>query len=77
MSSANPERRVAEALRARATGGGQGWSGRPVGRTARPSALDQPRIGTALLLALLAGTLLGMGLALLSVLAPGVLPAVS
>ena len=77
MSSANPEHRVAEALRARAATGGQGWSGQPVGRTARPSALDQPRIGTALLLALLAGVLLGMGLALLSVLAPGVLPAVS
>ena len=77
MSSANPERRVAEALRVRAAAGGPGWSGRPVGRTPRPGALDQPRIGTALLLALLAGAVLGMGLALLSVLAPGVLPAVS
>jgi hypothetical protein len=77
VSSANPERRVAEALRARAAGSGQGWSGQPVGRTPRPGALDQPRIGTALLLALLAGAVLGMGLALLSVLVPGVLPAVS
>jgi hypothetical protein len=77
VSSVDPERRVAEALRAQAAGGGQGWSGPPVGRARRPSALDQPRIGTALLLALLAGVLLGMGLALLSVLAPGVLPVVA
>jgi hypothetical protein len=77
VSSANPDRRVAEALRARAAGGGQGWSGQPAGRTPRPGALYEPRIGTALLLALLGGALLGMGLALLSVLAPGVLPAVS
>jgi hypothetical protein len=62
------ERRVAEALRARATGAGRPGAvpmrSEPGGMSAR----------TALILALLVGAVLGMLLALLSLLAPGVLP---
>lgn len=94
------ERRIAEAMRAQATGAGRpGFAGRPLGpppvdpsaarapaRPSRPApappAPAQP-IGLAdallssrfpLLLALLGGVVLGVALALLSLLAPGVLP---
>ena len=60
------ERRVAEALRARA--GGAGRPGRVAAGTG-PSA-----VSLALLVALLAGGVLGMALALVSLLAPGLLP---
>lgn len=63
----DPERRLAEALRAQARG------------AARPSPPPRRTSGTpvrtALLLALLGGGVLGMTLALLSLLAPGLLPA--
>jgi hypothetical protein len=62
------ERRVAEALRARATG-----AGRPGAAPMRGDA-DGLSARTALLLALLVGAALGMGLALLSLLVPGLLP---
>lgn len=68
---AEPEQRLEEALRARASGAGGGR---------RPSvsypvvAAPGVRTGTALLLALLCGAVLGVLLALLSLLAPGVLP---
>jgi hypothetical protein len=65
------ERRLAEALQARATGAG--------GRGSTPLARHVPghsgtSAATALLLALLAGAALGTLLALVSLLAPGVLP---
>jgi hypothetical protein len=66
------ERRLAEALQARATGaGGGGPAPRPVRRTAIPSGTSTR---AALLLALLGGAVLGTVLALVSLLAPGVLP---
>jgi hypothetical protein len=66
------ERRLAEALRASATGAPRGAaSARPVPRAAaRPVTSAR----TALLIALLGGAVLGMLLALVSLLAPGVLP---
>lgn len=64
------ERRLAEALRARATGAGRG--GARLARRAR--AHPGTGIGAAMLLALLGGGVLGMVLALVSLLAPGVLP---
>jgi hypothetical protein len=64
------ERRLAEALQARATGAGGGGS-RPTRRAAVRSGTSTR---TALLLALLGGAVLGMALALVSLLAPGVLP---
>jgi hypothetical protein len=71
-TSGDPEQRLAEALRARASGAG--WAGRPA-----PSYEPPPPAGvsarTALLLALLFGAVLGTGLALLSLLVPGFLPA--
>ncbi|GAA2562726.1 hypothetical protein [Pseudonocardia hydrocarbonoxydans] len=69
--TADPERRLAEALRAQARGGG-----RPVPPPrAEPDRRPGMSVRTALLLALLGGGVLGTGLALLSLLAPGVLPA--
>ncbi|GAA1251400.1 hypothetical protein GCM10009609_13430 [Pseudonocardia aurantiaca] len=79
-TSDESERRVAEALRARAAGApgmpsplmaGPGPS-RPLPRQAPHSGTS---IRTALLIALLGGAVLGSALALLSLLAPGVLPA--
>lgn len=69
------DQRLSEALRARA--GGAGW---PV--PARATAADVNRasptsgvgIRTLLLIALLAGAVLGMALALVSLLVPGLLP---
>lgn len=66
--SDDSERRLAEALRAQARGGGRPVSP-PRGEPARMS------VRTALMLALLGGAVLGMALALLSLLAPGLLPA--
>ena len=75
-SSEESERRLAEALRARATG-----AGHPGAVRARPGIAQAERpepagmgIRTALVLALLAGALLGTALALLSLLVPGLLP---
>jgi hypothetical protein len=64
------ERRLAEALQARVTGAGGGGN-RPTRRAAVRSGTSTR---TALLLALLGGAVLGMALALVSLLAPGVLP---
>jgi len=70
-TSDDSERRVAEALRARASG-----SGRPgVPRTARATSASGTGARTALLIALLGGVVLGVALALLSLLVPGLLPA--
>lgn len=67
-----PEQRLAEALRARATGAGAPPAGRYV-------VDDEPeqagmRLPTALLIALLVGIALGAALAVLSLLVPGALP---
>jgi hypothetical protein len=70
MAAAPPEQRLAEALRARATGAGQ------PPRTGHRAEVPPPDVGlpTALVIALLAGVLLGVALALVSLLLPGVLP---
>jgi hypothetical protein len=71
VTSVDPERRLAEALRAQATGG----PGRPEpARRAAPDGRGQVR--WALLIALLGGAVLGTAIALLSVLVPGLLPAI-
>lgn len=64
----DPERRLAEALRATATGAPT-RSGPVPARWRDPASALRP-----VLLAVLAGTLLGIGLALLSLHAPGTLP---
>lgn len=65
------ERRLAEALQARATGAGGRGAPPPIRRSpARPGTSTR----AALLLALLGGGVLGTALALVSLLAPGVLP---
>ena len=70
-TSDDSERRVAEALRARASG-----AGRPgVPRAARATSAPGTGARTALLIALLGGVVLGVALALLSLLVPGLLPA--
>ncbi len=66
-----PGRRLAEALQARATGAGGRGAPRPA-RTMPVRSGTSTR--TALLLALLGGVALGTVLALVSLLAPGVLP---
>jgi hypothetical protein len=70
MAAAPPEQRLAEALRARATGAGQPPRG------GHRAGAPPPGVGlpTALVIALLAGVLLGTALALISLLLPGVLP---
>lgn len=69
--TADPERRLAEALRAQARGGG-----RPMmPPRAEPEPAPGMSVRTALLLALLGGAILGTVLALLSLLTPGLLPA--
>ena len=67
------EQRLAEALQAHATGAGRppGASGRYVDVNIEPTGLGVP---TALLIALVAGALLGTALALISLLVPGALP---
>jgi hypothetical protein len=75
--SDEPERRIGEALRARATGaGGLGYQA-PVPYT-RPAARSSQGVTTrtALLIALAAGAGLGVLCALLSLLVPGLLPAI-
>lgn len=76
-----PEQRVADALRARATGAGQALPGRavaPATRRSRRSRRSEPPpglgTGAALMITLLAGAVLGMAAALLSLLVPGALP---
>lgn len=69
------ERRVAKALIARAGGEtARPPEGRPV--EARAAVSGRANLRTALVLALLGGAVLGMVLALLSLLTPGVLPPV-
>jgi hypothetical protein len=70
-TSDDSERRVAEALRARASGAGR--PGAP--RTARATPASATGARKALLIALLGGVVLGVALALLSLLVPGLLPA--
>lgn len=69
--TADPERRLSEALRAQARGGGRPQSP-PRGERARGDGMP---VRIALLIALLGGAVLGMALALLSLLTPGLLPA--
>ncbi len=71
MAAAPPEQRLAEALRARATGAGQPARGGHRVEVAPTSGVPLP---TALAIAFLAGALLGTALALISLLLPGVLP---
>lgn len=71
VPSADPERRLAEALRAQATGA----PGRQ--EPARRTGSDPGgQVRWALLIALLGGAVLGTAIALLSVLVPGLLPAI-
>ena len=70
MSVDESERRLAEALRAQARGGG-----RPVVPPPRRAARAAPSVRTLLLLWLLGGAVLGCALALLSLLVPAALPA--
>jgi hypothetical protein len=72
--SAEPEQRLTDALRARATGAGRVGAGPPAARGR--SGPDTAEARTALILALAAGLLVGFLFALLSLLAPGVLPPV-
>ena len=69
------ERRLAEALRARATGAGRPNGSRAVPRPARARWVLDEDTRTALLIALLGGVVLGTVLALLSLMVPGFLPA--
>jgi len=73
-----PEQRVADALRARATGAGQAVASRAVAPATRRSRRSVPPsglgTGAALMITLLAGAVLGMAVALLSLLVPGALP---
>ena len=69
-ASDDSERRLAEALQARATGAGHGG----VGPARRAETRSGTSTTTALLIAFLAGAVLGSTLALVSLLAPGVLP---
>jgi hypothetical protein len=69
--SAEPEQRLTDALRARATGAGRvDINGRPVVRTAH----DDRATKLALLIALGLGVLVGVLLAVISLLSPGTLP---
>ncbi len=67
----DPQRMIAAALRAQASVAGRPA---PSAEPAEPAAPRRVALGWALLLALLIGVALGAGLALLSLLAPGVLP---
>ncbi|MFC4946814.1 hypothetical protein [Pseudonocardia sp. GCM10023141] len=73
------ERRLAEALRARATGAGRPGPAlprqAPPAAASRSAAVPGPTTRMILLIALLVGAVLGAALALLSMLAPGLLPA--
>jgi hypothetical protein len=74
-SNDESERRLAEALRARASGAGSGGAGQALGPPVeQPAGRTGTSVPVALLIALLAGAVLGVLLALVSLLAPGVLP---
>ena len=66
-----PEQRLAEALRAQATGAGRYGAHGSVEVDVEPPGM---RPATALAIALIAGALLGTAVALISLLAPGLLP---
>jgi hypothetical protein len=70
--SVEPEQRLAEALRARATGAGRVGPAGPPPRGGPDPDIAAARL--ALAAALAVGVLVGVLLALLSLLAPGVLP---
>ena len=72
MTADESERRLAEALRAHARGGGRPVV--PPSRSAR-SAPAGPSVRALLLIWLLGGAVLGCALALMSLLVPGILPA--
>lgn len=78
-TSDESERRLAEALRARATGAGRPGPNRHTpplpGLPTRAAAKPGPTITMILAIALLVGAVLGAGFGLLSLLAPGLLPA--
>jgi hypothetical protein len=70
--SGEPEQRLTDALRARATGAGRVEpTGRPL---SRGTADDERRMRIALLVALGAGLLVGVLLAVISLASPGALP---
>ena len=69
-----PEEKLAQALRAQARVSGYDSAPRPP--HGDPRAALRRQITIALVVALLAGVLLGVGIALVSLLAPGVLPTV-
>ncbi|GAA4541284.1 hypothetical protein [Pseudonocardia xishanensis] len=73
-----PEDQLAQALRAQASARGREAALHPAPRPplGGPRAALQRQIALALAVALLAGVLLGVGIALVSLLAPGVLPTV-
>jgi hypothetical protein len=70
VTGVNPEQRLAEALRAQASGA----AGRPGRGPGTPRRTPSPAVLLPLLIALLAGVALGVVLALLSVQSPGLLP---
>ncbi|MCO1655371.1 hypothetical protein [Pseudonocardia humida] len=70
--SVEPEQRLAEALRARATGAGRAGPNGPAPRGGADP--DTAAIRAALLAALAVGLLVGVLFALLSLLSPGTLP---
>lgn len=70
MSTDESERRLAEALRAQARGGG-----RPVLPPRAPPRRTAPSVPALLALWLFVGAVLGCALAVLSLLVPGALPA--
>ena len=72
MTIDDSERRLAEALRAQARGGGRPVVPPRSGSSAPPGG---PSVRTLLLLWLLGGAVLGSALALMSLLFPGALPA--
>lgn len=74
MTVDDPERRLAEALRAQARGGGRPMAPpRPRQASAPPSSVSS--VAALLALWLLVGAVLGCALALVSLLAPALLPA--
>ncbi|WP_433504916.1 hypothetical protein ACQP04_36170 [Pseudonocardia halophobica] len=81
--SVDPGRRLAEALHAQAVSSASAPAGHPLAHTA-PRRSPEPRadaalrrqIMWALVIALLAGLVLGAGIGLVSLLFPGVLPTV-
>jgi hypothetical protein len=77
--SADPGRRLAEALHAQAVSSGAGPAGQGAARRSPEPPVDatlRRQIVWALVIALLAGLVLGAGIGLVSLLFPGVLPTV-